>query len=314
MFDWLLGGLGKSTDPNDYAVSSPNQGQLQGMMGQQAAQSAAADPTQQAQFRQMQMAQALNLQRIAGGQMQGAGELAAQRQVQNAIAAQQAQQRMVRGGGNAGLGLIAGARNAAGIGLSGAGMGQQAAMQDQQMAQGQLTGALGTGRQGDMGLMNMQQQNNQYNAGAQNQRYDTNMGALASNDAQRLQAQQNYMQATTGQQGLAGALIGTAGAVAAGALTHSDERLKTDITDAGDDINAMLDNLHAKTYRYKDEAKHGAGPRAGIIAQDLERSRAGRALVVESPSGKAFDNGKAISALLASAATLNARLRKLEAA
>ena len=97
---------------------------LNNMFGQQAAQ---VDPTQQAQFRQMQIQQAQQLQGIASGQMQGAGELAAQRQVQNALATQQAQAAMARGGQNAGLAMRNAAANSAGIGLSGAGQAQQAA-------------------------------------------------------------------------------------------------------------------------------------------------------------------------------------------
>src|SRR4051812_8481556 len=49
-------------------------------------------------FRRAQLAQMQQLQGIASGQQQGAGELATQRQYANAMAAQQAQARMARGG------------------------------------------------------------------------------------------------------------------------------------------------------------------------------------------------------------------------
>ena len=35
--DVLFGGLGKSTNPGDYAVANPQQGAINGMLGQQAA-------------------------------------------------------------------------------------------------------------------------------------------------------------------------------------------------------------------------------------------------------------------------------------
>lgn len=312
--DVLFGGLGKSTDPSQYAVASPQQGAINGMMGQQAAQ---VDPTQQAQFRQMQLQQAQQLQAVASGQQQGAGELAAQRQTQNAIAAQQAMARMARGG-NAGLAYRQAASNTANVGLAGAGQAQQSAMQDQINAQQALMGSLNQGRQGDLSM-------GQTNAQLQQNQYGQNLGALTGLNGQQLQAQQNAMQATTSQQGILGGLLNTAGQVGAAYLMAptgggagaagaqaSDENLKTDIHDAGGDIDEMLDKLTAKTYRYKDESKHGAGPRAGIMAQDLLRSKAGSALVTTIPDGLAFDVGKAVSAALASTARLNQRMRELE--
>jgi hypothetical protein len=129
-------------------------------MGQQAPQLAGGP---QDQFRDMQVQQAQQLQRIASGQQQGAGELATQRQVQNAAAGQQAMARMARGS-NAGLALRGAANNTAGIGLAGAGQAQQSALQDQQMAQGQLAGVTQAGRGSDINFagqnanLQMQQQ------------------------------------------------------------------------------------------------------------------------------------------------------------
>jgi hypothetical protein len=276
-------------------------GQINGMFGQG---SATVDPTQQAAFRNMQIAQAQQLQNIASGQQQGAGELAAQRQVANAQAAQQAMARMARGP-NAALAYRDAANQTAGIGLQGAGQAQQAALQDQQNAQNALLQSLNQGRTGDI---NMASTNAQL---AQNQ-YGQNLGAMTGMNTADLNAQNAAMQAALGQQGIMGGLLNTAGQITAGALTHSDENLKTDIHDAGGDIDAMLDKLVAKTYRYKNEAKHGEGERAGIMAQDLLRSKAGSALVVPTRDGLAFDVGKAVSAALASTARLNQRMRELE--
>lgn len=297
--DTLFGGLGKSTNPNDYAVNNPQGQQINNMLGQQAAQ---VDPSQQAAFRQMQLQQAQNLQRIASGQAQGAGEIAAQRQMQNAMAAQQAMARMQRGG-NAGLAYRNAAVNTANLGINTAGQSQQAALQDQTNAQNALMQSLNQGRTGDIGMATTNAQL------AQNQ-YGQNLGALTNLNGQQLQAQNQAMQAALGQQGIAGGLLNTAGTITAAAL--SDENAKTDIRDASRDIDSMLDSLVAKTYRYKNEAKHGAGERAGIMVQDLARSKAGAALIVPTPDGPGFDVGKAVSAALASTARLNARLRELE--
>lgn len=297
----FLGGLGQSTNPSDYQVANPQQQAINGMLGQQAAQ---VDPTQQAQFRNMQVQQAQQLQGIASGQQQGAGELAAQRQVQNAVAAQQAQARMARGGQNAALAFRNAAGNTANAGLAGAGQAQQAALQDQQTAQGQLSNSLNQGRSSDLSMAGQ-------NAQLQQGQYGQNLGALTGLNSQQLQAQSGAMNTTMNQTGILGGLLNTAGSM----IAKSDRDLKTDINeDAGGDIDDMLDRLVAKTYRYKDESKYGAGPRAGIMAQDLQRSKAGAALVVSEPDGLGFDVSKAVSAALASTARLNERMRKLEGA
>jgi hypothetical protein len=260
------------------------------------------------EFRSAQLGQLGQLQNIASGQQQGAGELAVQRQVANALASQQGMARMARGSG-AGQAALGAANNAAAIGLSGAGQSQQAALQDQTHAQGLLTQAAQAGRGQDI-------QTQIANMDAQLKAMGMNDAAriaylqqLTGMDANQLQA---YVAAKTGQQQQQGALLGAGGQIL-GAMAMSDERVKTDIADADEDIDAMLDALRAKRYRYKDEERHGFGERAGIMAQDLERSRAGRAVVVEIPDGKAIDLSKAVSAALAASARLNARLRKVEA-
>lgn len=328
MQNFLLGSNGATTQSGMYNSPYADQGQMQKYI--QAGMSQAApqlDPSQQAQFRAMQMAQAQQLQGVASGQQQGAGELAVQRQVANAQAAQQAQAMMARGGQNAALAYRGAANAQAGIGLQGAGQSQQAAMQDQMQAQGLLSGALQNGRQGDIGFAG---QNAQLQAG-QNQLQLGYTNALGTMDANQLNAQTAAFTAGQQNKGLLGSLIsaggqaasagatggaGAAGAAGgaggAGAAIASDKRLKTDVRDGGPDIDAMLDALHAKSYRYKDGKMHGEGERAGVMAQDLKRTRAGSAVVRDMPYGLGLDSGKAISIALASAARLNERLRKIE--
>lgn len=291
-----------------------------------------ADP-----FRQGQIQQIGQLQGIASGQQQGAGELAAQRQIQQALAAQQAQARMARGS-NAALAYRNAANQSAALGSTGAGMGQQAALQDQQNAHAALTGALGQGRGMDVnvagqnagfqqqaGLQNagfqqqtglanagFQQGANQANAGFQqgNQQLNSQnfmglLGQLGNMDANQLQAQG----AASQNKGMMGPLLSAGGQV--GAAMMSDERLKTNVSDADREIDDMLDKLKPKSWDYKDQ-KHGAGRWTGVMAQDAESSEAGRRFVREEVDGKALDINKTLSATLAATARLNARLRELE--
>ena len=92
----------------------------------------------------------------------------------------------------------------------------------------------------------------------------------------------------------------------------SDENLKTEIVDGTDDVREAMDALTPYNYRYKDEGLLGAGKRVGIMAQDLEKSKLGKATVVETKIGKVVDPPKAMGLVLASVADLNKRLAKVE--
>lgn len=308
-------------------------------------QAAQAGPAAQLQlgqdpFRQAQLQQLGQLQGIASGQRQGAAELGVQRQIANALAAQQAQARMARGG-NAALAYRNAANQSAALGLSGAGLGQQAAMQDQMNAQGLLGQVGAQGRGADISVAGQnagfQQQTGLQNAGFQ-------QDAAARNAAMAQQGQQmnsqNYLSLLGQAQGLGqaelaagqqkgmsqnqsnrqligglisggGQLAGAAAGGGGGAAMASDERLKTDVSDARGDIDAMLEGLKPVAWNYKDE-RHGQGRWTGIMAQDMERSAAGARIVSDTPDGKMLDVRKAVSASLAASARLHERLRALE--
>lgn len=313
-YDFLTGGMTASTNPASYSTPGAHQGQVENMVNtgvaglqNRAAPQLNAGP--QDQFRNAQMQQMGQLQHIAGGQQAGAGELAVQRQMQNALAGQQAMAR-IRGAG--GGGMLAASRQGAALGSSAAGMGQQAAMQDQMNAQGLLANVAGQGRGQDIGFANSNAQLQQNQMGMNDQAYQAFINSLTGMDANQQAAQVAAMQAATQRQGLLGGLLSTGGQVAGAAIMASDERLKTDISDAGGEVDEMLDALKPYRYRYKDE-KFGQGARAGIMAQDLERSAAGRRVVTETADGKMLDVNKALSAALAGVARVNERLRKVEA-
>lgn len=358
----LFGGLGKSTDPNksQYADRNYIQGVVQngisgaqGRAAPQAAntqvgpvalgQGAALDGSQQAQFRQGQQTQINSLMAQAMGNQQGAGELAAQRQGQRAIANQQAMAAAARGGSGQ-LAQLGAARNAMDIGGAVAGQAQQAALQDRQNAQQMLGQALGQARQQDIGLAsenaNLSQQMNLANLSAQNQAIFQQAGlnnatSLANMQAKLQQMGMNdqaaiaYLQqltgmnstelqgrmaqesATMGQQGIAGGLLQAGGQIAGAAAMASDQRVKKNITDGSSAVREALSHLKPYDYEYTDE-KYGSGRRPGIMAQDLEKSAAGKAAIREIDGVKHVDVNRALSLALAANADLHARVNKLE--
>lgn len=170
---------------------------------------------QDQRFRDAQLQQLNQLQGIASGQQQGAGELAVQRQYANALAAQQAQARMARGA-NAALAYRNAANQSAALGSSAAGMGQQSAMQDQMNAQGLLSQVGAVGRQGDFNVANANagylQGNQQLNAqsyiGLLNQLNSMNGGQMGAQAAASQAAQQR-------NDALLGAGISSAGTILA---------------------------------------------------------------------------------------------------
>jgi hypothetical protein len=310
-YDVFLGGLGKSTNPSDYSTPVRNQGQIDTAITQGLGTNRTAPQTQVGgPFRDAQLGQLGQLQGLASGQQKTAGELAAYRAAQQAGAQQQAMARMARGG-DAVLAQRTAAQNMAGISSNAAGQAQRSALDGQMAAQGMLTQAAGQGRGQDsqIQLANMDAKLKQM--GMDDQARLGYLSQLTGLSIAQLQAQMGAMQGATQQQGLLGPLLSAGGQVGAAAM--SDERVKTDVSNAGDEIDEMLDGLVAKRYRYKNEDRHGKGSRVGFMAQDLEKSRAGRDIVFESKDGKAIDLTKAIQASLASAARLNERIRKLEA-
>lgn len=99
-------------------------------------------------------------------------------------------------------------------------------------------------------------------------------------------------------------------AMGAAGMIFSDERLKEDIEDGDKDADRALAGLRAVRFKYKDQ-RHGAGPRVGILAQDLERAGLKHA-VIETPEGKAIHGGHLAASNTAMLARLGARISKLE--
>ncbi len=258
-----------------------------------------SDQTRQ---QQMQLAQMLGLQ--ANGQAAGPGELAVNRGVANAMGQQTAQAQMARGA-NAALAGRQAARNNADIGVTGAGQAGIAQMQDKMNATGQLAGLLGNTRAQDIGVAGA----NQNAQMGQQQIQLGGLAALLGIDEAELAAQVGKAGVAKDDKGIIGGLATGLGSM----LAMSDERAKTNVRPADWDVDDAMHNLKPVEYMYKEPEKHGYGPRVGVMAQDLQASHAGNAIVEEQPDGSlAIDVKKALSLALAMCARLDARVRELE--
>lgn len=92
----------------------------------------------------------------------------------------------------------------------------------------------------------------------------------------------------------------------------SDERLKTGEQGARSEVSELAGSLQPVSFDYQP----GAGPpghRVGVLAQQLEQTPAGAALVQDTPQGKIVDTDQATLANMAIAAEQEQRLRRLEA-
>ncbi len=95
------------------------------------------------------------------------------------------------------------------------------------------------------------------------------------------------------------------------AQAASDVRLKEDIEKF--DPSDFLNSLTSYKYNYK-RPELGEGKHAGVMAQDLEKTPEGAAMVEDTPEGKRVDYGKGFNTLLASLVDVHRRVKELEGA
>ncbi len=110
--------------------------------------------------------------------------------------------------------------------------------------------------------------------------------------------------------------IGQIGTAALAMAMLSDERQKTEIRTPGTkEIGEFLSAARPHAYRYKDTTMSGAaeGEHFSPMAQELEKTSLGKAMVETTPAGvKMVNYQRGLGALLASAANLHDRISKLE--
>jgi len=330
---WWGGVLPGGEGPNDRPegppsnVPDPNRGNFQ-LPGADArgdflrggamnAQGREAPQAGESSFRGDQQALVDRLRR----QMSGEDSLS-EMQFRNATDANIAQQRSLAAGANPGNASMMARLAAQNIGRMNQGYGQQAAMLGIQ-ERNAAANALGGVAQGARG---QDQQQSQFNVGAQltqrgmNDQYTQGMSDLELRNAGMVQGgNMGYEQNNTQRYGIdkgvpqqpsnLDTLLGRLGSVA----SLSDERAKTNIsTPAAGGLDRLIANLQPQTYEYRDQ-RNGAGPRVGVMAQDVERGGpAGRALVSETGAGKALDVPKSLGTALGLIGRLGERIDQLE--
>lgn len=147
--------------------------------------------------------------------------------------------------------------------------------------------------------------------------------AAAEQDLERLRANaragqaSNQLQASIANQQqqsqLLGGLLGGASSIGAAALM-SDKSKKKRIKDGTASTKDFLNALKAKEYDYKADSGEAPGRNFGIMAQDLEKSKMGKSLVLDTPNGKMVDTRRGFGAVLAGMAELNKRTAEIEKA
>jgi hypothetical protein len=338
-----MGGGGPlNIDPRAYMLASANRNianqdimNLQGNIPNvQAAQAQmGADPRNMGQREQsIQL-----LSDAAMGQMPSRAEQMLQEQTDQAIGAYKAQ---LLGDPNMNPALaqkMAGQNAAQMQAQAGRQMGQLRA-DEMAQARGQLAGAVQgfqgqdlqrAGQEQQLNLANMQATNQmgQFNAGnvmqahqlaeemrnrgfGQDLAESQGMREFESTKLQKYMADQNAAaSAAAGKRQMLGASI--SGLATLGAAAFSDQTLKEDIKKGDGEISEFLDALNAYKFKYKNK-DIGDGDYTGFMAQDAEKSRVGKEMVIDTPIGKAIDTKRALMTALASAAHLNKRIKKLE--
>ena len=94
----------------------------------------------------------------------------------------------------------------------------------------------------------------------------------------------------------------------------SDERCKQNISQVSDDeIDELFNKLTSNKFNYKTKyRKDKNDPQLGVMAQDMEKSPLGSAIVIEVDGVKKLDGEKALSAALSAIASHSKRLKKIE--
>lgn len=205
--NWLTGGnrskaFADQTQPKfSQAAGQYAQGQLGSNLGGRQ-----LDYGQSNEARGQMMGLANQLSGVANGTQKGAGQLAVEREMGSAQAAQQSFGRMARGA-NAALAARQAARNTADLGVAGAGQAAMAQLQDQTAARAQLGGLLGNVRGQDLQTQGLNQSQMQANDSAQLGYLSQLLGV----DQQSLAAAIAQQQVAQGDRGNLGRLLQGAG-------------------------------------------------------------------------------------------------------
>jgi hypothetical protein len=269
---------------------------------------------------------------LMGYAQQGPGPSVAQAQLEaNNAAAMRQQLAMAGSGRGAGGGAsayrqaMANQANIAGQGNAQAAMLQAQEAQDWRQAQlGAMQGAGALYGQGATGLgglgVGATQGAGQLQQGTEGLAHTINMGDLNASmgyegnltniyGIDKGVAAQKDLAAQQAAQAQEAALY-NAGATALTLAATSDERAKTNIESAEGSGLDMLASLGSHSYDYKEPEKHGEGRFFGPMAQELERTAAGRSAVIERDGVKMVDTGRLSLSLASAMAEMQRKLEK----
>lgn len=136
----------------------------------------------------------------------------------------------------------------------------------------------------------------------------TNLNSIQNGVGNVVAGGSNNYNMISGLVGGGGSSGGAAGGIGA---MFSDARLKVNVELASEDLSECLANITPYSFEYGNQ-EHGKGVTYGVMAQDLEKSKAGRTIVFDTKEGKKIDLTKAVSMLLANQALLLKRINELE--
>lgn len=158
----------------------------------------------------------------------------------------------------------------------------------------------------------------QFNKGLEQQNFNNqlNMAAGKSNAYAAKGARQAQNAAQTAQMyqqaGESADEMGKSAMSMFGGAMMSDASKKKSIKPDSNEIQDLMDKLNSYSFDYEDPAAHGEGKHHGIMAQDLEKSNAGKSLIMDTPEGKMVDTKKAAMTALSGISQLNKRLNNIE--
>ena len=235
-----------------------------------------------------------------------------QQQLRQATDANIAQQRSLAASAAPGSGAMAQRMAMQNIGQMNQGYNQAATMagiQERNAAAQALAGLSGQARGQDQQLMALNDAGANAAYDRQLQAAQAQQGGGISYEGQRTQRYGADLGVPTmGEQILGGVTA------ALPFLAKSDRALKTDIRPGAPQANAFMDSLSPSTYQYKNPGGIGMPPgkHTGVMAQDLEKTPAGKGAVINTSGGKTVDFGQLGGVMAASLATLNDRLKAIE--
>jgi len=212
------------------------------------------------------------------------------------------------------------AAQSSGRGASGAAQGRNLAtamtMGNRQVAQDSASAKILEQRQAQQDLIGLRQNEDEGALNLANAAFTADTAAKRemqqAETAQFNAGQQAAMQSSANRASRGQALMGMAGS-AGSALLMSDKNVKKDVKPDSKKIDKFLDAMKSYSFEYKEGTPNtSSGKKAGVMAQDLEKSEIGKSLVKETGAGKAIDMQSAFSAVMSAQARLNERLNSLE--